>query len=321
MTDRITKLTKAQSDRMPEWRDKWIAAGLQTGETNWELFEDAVTRCYQVAGLGAVPPLIRVTSPMAGALAAPLAAHVNAVWSAVRSAVESAVWSDVGSDVESAVRSAVRSSGAVRRVWWHDWYGGQLWCQWPAYLTFLVEVCGWRPKCLPAIECYRDACLAGSYWWPNKDFCMVAARPITLHRNDSGQLHNTAGMSISWPDGWGLWLINGTTVDEQVVMRPETQTIQQIDAEKNEDVRSIRIERFGWPRYLEESASRLLDARHNAIENTREALFVSPKGERRLVCTCPTGRVFALGVPQQVQTCEQAQEWLSPRPVRVLART
>jgi hypothetical protein len=31
--------------------------------------------------------------------------------------------------------------------------------------------------------------------------------------------------------------------------------------------------------------------------------------------------VFPLGVPNEVKTCEEAQRWMSPRRVNVLART
>jgi hypothetical protein len=137
-----------------------------------------------------------------------------------------------------------------------------------------------------------------------------------------GRLHNDKGKSVRFRSGWGLWTIEGTPVNEQIVMRPETQTVEQIDKEANQDVRSIRIERFGWPRYIRESGAACIDGRDNAIEGTIEALYRCQDGSCRLVVTCPTGRVFALGVPGNVETCRQAQHWLAGgRNFRVLART
>ena len=127
---------------------------------------------------------------------------------------------------------------------------------------------------------------------------------------------------MEFRSGWGLWTIEGIPVDEQIVMKPETQTIEQIDKEQNQDVRAIRINRFGWPRYIKESGAVCRDERKNEIEGTLEALFRCRDGSQRLVVTCPTGRVFALGVPGEVKTCEQSQHWLAGgKNFRVLART
>ena len=63
-------------------------------------------------------------------------------------------------------------------------------------------------------------------------------------------------------------------------------------------------------------------SRKNAVEGTLEALYKTPKGEQRLVVTCPTGRLFALGVPPEVETCEAAQVWLGgDKKMNVIART
>lgn len=151
---------------------------------------------------------------------------------------------------------------------------------------------------------------------------MISDRPETLHRNASRQLHNEKGPSVAYRDGWKLWHIDGVAVDEQIILRPESQTISEIECEKNQDVRSIRIARFGWTRYLRESGAKQIDMRRNEIEGTIEALYHAKNGQRRLVATCPTGRVFTMGVPDDVKTCEEAQAYLAGgRPFRVLART
>jgi hypothetical protein len=101
-------------------------------------------------------------------------------------------------------------------------------------------------------------------------------------------------------------------VDEQVVLRPETQTAGQIRRERNAETKRIRIERFGWGCYLAEVGAVVIDRRRNDIEATRETLFRTPDRAKILVCACPsTARVYALAVPRDVRTCERAQAWLS----------
>lgn len=73
------------------------------------------------------------------------------------------------------------------------------------------------------------------------------------------------------------------------------------------------LERYGWPRYLAEVDAECLDLCDNPIEGTKEALIDAPKvGMRRLVATCATGKVVALGVPATVKTCREARQYLNP---------
>jgi hypothetical protein len=148
---------------------------------------------------------------------------------------------------------------------------------------------------------------------------MISDRPSVINIVDN-RLSSQLGPSLRFRDGWDLWCINGVSVDEQIVMRPETQTIDQINGESNSEVQRIRIERFGWPRYLSESGAVLIDSRRNDIDGTREALMDAKNGQRRLVCSCPsTAKVFAMHVPREVKTCEQAQNWLGGnRNVRII---
>jgi len=123
--------------------------------------------------------------------------------------------------------------------------------------------------------------------------------------------HNDNGPSHLWSDGFAIWTINGVRVDEQIVMRPQTQTVQQIANEQNEEIRRVRIERFGWPRYLSETNAKVLDFRRNDVDATKESLMEAADGSRVLVCACPsTARVYAMRIPREIQTCENAQEWL-----------
>lgn len=125
-------------------------------------------------------------------------------------------------------------------------------------------------------------------------------------------LHNDCGPAADYSEFFRLWSIEGVEVDEQIVMSPESQTLEQIDGEQNNDVKSIRIERFGWDRYLKESGAEVVDSRRNEVENTHEALCRTKSGQLRFMATCPSGKKVSLGLPPNgVETCEQAQNWLS----------
>lgn len=147
----------------------------------------------------------------------------------------------------------------------------------------------------------------------NEDTVYVSRKPVELHFDDERRLHNEEGMSCRFEDDWGIWTVNGVAVDEQIVMKPETQTLKQIRNEQNEEVKRIRIERYGWAKYLTEIEAVKVHERTNDIEFTKEFLFRSDSDNMTvLLCICPsTGKEFSLEVPPDTKTCEAAQSWLS----------
>ena len=161
-------------------------------------------------------------------------------------------------------------------------------------------------------------------WWSAFDHLAIAIeKPVIQRINDRNECHNTEGPAISYGDGFDIYMINDIRVNETIVMRPQDQTIAEIDSETNGDVRSIRIERYGWLKYLEDCGAVTIDERYNDVENTYEALMETPRGEKRLIVTCPTGRMHELSCPRECSTCAEAQKWRAGEAAQmnILART
>jgi len=145
------------------------------------------------------------------------------------------------------------------------------------------------------------------WWFPYEDQVLVSDRPSEIHMLD-GECHNDDGMAIKYRDSRGVWCISGIRVDEQIILHPSTQTIEQIHAESNEEVRRIRIERFGILRYINESGAIKIDSNDNYVENTYEIL-VQTKFGLRLLTHCPsTGRMYFMAVPDGAKTCAESQK-------------
>lgn len=196
-----------------------------------------------------------------------------------------------------------------------------MWSAWDCFLTGARDVLGLQRE-PHAYKSWESAAKLGGFRVMHSKFCMVCDFPDVLKVDSESRPHCEDGPSHRWSDGWSIWHINGVVVDEQIIMHPETQTIKQIDSEQNQDVRSIRIERYGWDNYLRDSKAKCIDHRDNEIEGTKEALYQTKHGDKRLVATCATGRVFAIGVPAEIKDCEAAQEWLAGgKKFRLVART
>ena len=72
----IDKLTPEQDKLIPECRDYWIKKGLQTGETDFETFETNIKLAYKKANIPFPNKIIRVKSPIVGALVASLSDRI-----------------------------------------------------------------------------------------------------------------------------------------------------------------------------------------------------------------------------------------------------
>jgi len=140
---------------------------------------------------------------------------------------------------------------------------------------------------------------------------VVSRKPEELHFNENDQLHNEDGMAVRFRKNWGVWAINGVKVDEQIVMSPETQTIDQIKNEQNAEVKVIRLERYGYEKFMDGINAKVIHERRNDIEGSNEYL-ISGEGMKALLCICKsTKKRFCLQVHDDCKTCEEAQVYLS----------
>ena len=230
----------------------------------------------------------------------------------------------VGAAVDDAVNRVVgdavdllRSNG-IKNASWHYWLGGQFWVGgwWgsPSFVSFFREVCGLEldQDIEERAEAYQKICESVNYIWLNSHFTMVCARPTEIHRDDQGRLHNENGLAIKYLDGWGLYAINGVTVSEQIVLRPETLTINQIQKESNQEKRRIMIERFGVDKYLQAINATIVDVdMRGVIGAGARALMKDDKGDCWFIGTDgSTDRVYNMYVGQGYTTCKEAHEAL-----------
>jgi len=199
---------------------------------------------------------------------------------------------------------------------------GSFECGWLSYYSYFQDVVGIKVN--DALNYFITLASNTSLVYMHNDTVIFSRKPTEIHL-ENNQLHNESGPAVLFADGFEVYSIRGNRVTEQIVMRPETLTVEQINEELNSDVQSIMLDRFGWERYIDESGSKIVDSRRNDIENTLEVLYETNKFGLRLVCTCPTGRVFVKGIPntKQCRTCESAQNWLAGdrKQFRTIART
>jgi len=223
---KIDKLTPEQEALIPVYRDKWIAIGKSCEPCDLEQSKHFARLAYAAAGLECPEKFYLVDSPMAAAKL-----EVN-----LRGENPNAT------NLQTAINNQVFG--------YHE-------AGWLSYYEFMLEVVGIK-------ECEKLEGLIGLAkncgWWSPYDDCVIFQhRHSELHTDDNFRLHNESGPAVRYRDGYSVWAIDGIRVNEKIVMRPETLTVQEINAESNQDVRSIMINRFGWARYLQESKAECID--------------------------------------------------------------
>lgn len=112
-----------------------------------------------------------------------------------------------------------------------------------------------------------------------------------------------AGTPLRW---------RGVPIDERTAFQPELITAKEVLAERNAEVRRVKLERMGLDRFLAEAKPEILDEDGDR-GGARQLLRVELDGDEPLVCVlvgCPsTGRRYTLRVPPDMTTCRQAVAW------------
>jgi hypothetical protein len=81
-----------------------------------------------------------------------------------------------------------------------------------------------------------------------EDTLYLAPTPLVTI-NSRNQFHNDSAPAIRWKGGREFYFFNGVAVNEQIIMRPETLTKEDVINEKNEEVRRVMVEKIGAERF------------------------------------------------------------------------
>lgn len=152
-------------------------------------------------------------------------------------------------------------------------------------------------------------------------YLILAGKPA-MSLDSAGNLHNTTGPAVVWPDGKKQWFVDGHVLNqcgEKIVMQPENLTKDEIFSISNEEERRIAIDRMGWHKYLTAIDAKIMDNRENWVDNTFEVLIAPPvkvqmsfqrEEPLRMVLSCrSTGRKYFIAVPRALPNPAWANAW------------
>ena len=293
---RIDALTPDQTARYQEHVDRWTRIGLCTDPADRPRAEDAMRRCYSLAGLVQPQRIVWCESPMSQAITryiagasvggsvrvgvwASVGAGVRAsVWASVRASVGAGVGDSAGASVGDSVRAGVLAgvgdsvgdrvgdsvrAGVLAGVGASvgdsvraSVYGSHD-AGWLSFYAFFRDVVGLAGETDRATGLMDLARCAG---WaiPHERVCWISERHHILRRDDRGRIHCEDGPAIAYPDGWAIYAVHGVRVPEYVIERPEEISPAKIDGEKNSEIRRVMLDRFGPGRYLRDTGTQAI---------------------------------------------------------------
>jgi len=272
-------------DVLAEREERWLRIGLSTRPIDRARALAAIGEAYTCAGL--VPPatVAWVQSPFVGAC-------TNHLWREMASSVEKLMhvrsageelahlhrWSPAGDPARDkivepplTVRPALGpqfapSLRAVKRIrslvvdelyqWLEEPRVGARGSLDAAAFARLEEDAARRqPSAVGLLATGREC----GFWWPYERGVIIADRPELIALDDAGLPHSEEGMAIRYRDGWGVYAWHGVPVPKAIALAPDRLSVVQIDAEEDEQVRRVCIDRMGLDRYMKDSGARLLD--------------------------------------------------------------
>lgn len=290
----IDTMTEWQRDQMAVYAKRWIEIGLCTEPADRPRAEAGVRKAYQIAGLEPPREIVWMQSPVQ--IMDELLKR-DAVEGAVRGAVRDAVEGAVGGAVWGAVRGAVE---------------GQFEAPWLAFYAYFHDVYALHAE-TEKLEGLWEIAQSANWYFPYAKVCFICERPRVIALDSDGRLHQANGAAVEYRDGWGVYAWHGLRVPKELITEPIT--LEQIENERNAEIRRMMMERYGYDRYIQDT---------NAVKVSEDSFGILWRkeltGDEPVVMVQvkdpSTDRQYFLRVPPSTKTPHEAIAWtfdMSPK--------
>lgn len=310
MADKIDKLTEEQEAKMYQYRDEALAIGLATGATNRLESERAIRSLYVYAKKPEPMFVFFVRSPDEAQ---------KLIHSFVDERVEDHEINAMigkGMNNDEIVAELVSKFKKPKNfVGSHSYSYGSSESYWVWHAKYMKEVLGvdMDTATIEGLSIMETLCRHSGWHYVFEYIAIICDRPTEVHM-ENGVCHNEKGPAIAYSDGFKCFVIEGHNVTEQIVMAPETLTLEQIDTEGNAEVKRIMIQRFGAHKYLKETGAKVIneDEGLGLLGSAPRWLIEDKNGQKWLVGTDgSTRREYFMPVPREVRTCSEAHQAIS----------
>lgn len=157
------------------------------------------------------------------------------------------------------------------------------------------------------IEGESSACLC------HKDVCFVVEPSTSCHLDSFNRPHYEKGPAITFNDGYSLYCLDGLLVEKELVEDPHWLNAERIYAEKNQEMRSLLLKRYGVENFICDSGARSVS--EDAFGELYEAVLPGEQPIKfvKVVNSTPEPdgvyKDYFLRVPPWVNSAHEAVAW------------
>jgi hypothetical protein len=241
----ITELTLEQQERFSKYVNKWISRGYNTDECDFEKAKSAAVKCYEAINLS--PPEIfigPVNSPLEASLAEAIlekAANQKIDFKDAN-AINKYVLNEINDQLNNGITyDSLTLNSQI--------YGNQEY--WLSFYDYLIQEL--KLDCCKPLEGLIELSEACGWWTPLENVAIFQHKPLEIHVDDLGRLHNFNGPAVKYrgTDHCDVYSINGIRVPKSVIYGEFT--VDDIINEQNIEIRRVMIDKYGKDKFIIDS--------------------------------------------------------------------
>lgn len=88
--------------------------------------------------------------------------------------------------------------------------------------------------------------------------CFLCDQPSTVSLDNERRYHGEDGPAMTFPDGYSVYAWHGRSVPRDIIDHPENISVERIEKERNVEIRTILMERYGLERFIADSGARVI---------------------------------------------------------------
>jgi hypothetical protein len=153
---------------------------------------------------------------------------------------------------------------------WNFYTSGGINSGYCAFYEFIInEVKEPDPETMKLWNKFKAVSEKTHFFWVFEHDIVLSEKPIKLHFKGN-ELHNEEGPAVEYKDGFGLYCLNGVSVDEWLVKtKPEDIDPESVPREQNAEVRREIVKKMGIDNFVRKSKAKVIDS-----ENEYELLNI-----------------------------------------------
>jgi len=197
------------------------------------------------------------------------------------------------------------------------WLWGQQDAYWIAFYLFTEQVLKikYDSEKSQQLKLWSDLAKSCGWWYPYKGVCIICERPEIVkweyRENMPPRLHCSDGPALLFRDGWEVHYWKGLRLNKRVIEQPETITVEEIDKERNLEIKRAKLEINGFENYIKNSGAKEINRDEYGVLYHRDGFYNDePLALVRVINSTPehdgTKKEYFIPVTPQAKTAHEA---------------